>query len=206
MHRQAPRSVHVLLALAALTAALHAQGTPIGFEETYALAADRAKAVATLIPGSEDWYYWHCRERLDARDFDSVRKVLPAWIQRHGRSARVFEVEDRDALLSASSEGERTFDFLRQRLGYRFDHQRVVPGATSDLPTRLDPAFLSAGNLLRNALARSQETVDAFTDAGLPALAAQNLTPRQLRSGLSRQRNPHADNVAEQVVRDLETQ
>ena len=95
MHRHAIRPHHALLATVATIAALRAQGTPIDFAETYALAADRAQAVATLIPGSDDWYYWHCRERLDARDFATVRRVLPTWIQRHGHSARVVEVENR---------------------------------------------------------------------------------------------------------------
>ena len=149
MHRHAIRTVpHAFLAAIALTAALTAQGTPIGFEETWALAPDRAKAVATLIPGSDDWYYWHCRERLDARDFATVRRVLPVWTQQHGANARVREIENRDALLSAGDEVERSFTFLRDRFGYRFDQQRVVPGAVSDLPTQLDAGFLSPRRLL----------------------------------------------------------
>jgi hypothetical protein len=77
-HRTRPLAS--VLLFAALAAALEAQGTLVGFEETYALAAERAKAVETLIPGTEDWYYYHCRERLDARDFASVQKMLAAWI------------------------------------------------------------------------------------------------------------------------------
>ena len=69
------RPFAALLTLAACTAALTAQGVPVGFEETYALAKDRAAVVAELIPGTADYYYYHCRERLDARDFETVRKV-----------------------------------------------------------------------------------------------------------------------------------
>ena len=67
-----PSPAVLLLAIAATAASLAAQGTPIGFEETFALSPERNKAVATLIPGSDDWYYWNCRERLDARDFATV--------------------------------------------------------------------------------------------------------------------------------------
>ena len=94
------RSRLASIAFAALTASVFGQGTPVGFEETYALAPDRAKAVATLIPGTEECYYYACRERLDAGDFAAVRKILPAWIQRHGRTPRVIEIENREALLS----------------------------------------------------------------------------------------------------------
>ena len=58
-----------LLTLAAAPAALSAQGIPVGFEEKYAIAEDRAAVVAELIPGTADYYYYRCRERLDARDF-----------------------------------------------------------------------------------------------------------------------------------------
>ncbi|HIE72232.1 MAG TPA: hypothetical protein EYP98_19820, partial [Planctomycetes bacterium] len=63
------RTLATLLTFAAATAAmtahgLRAQGVPVGFEESYALAKDRKSVVANLIPGTDDWYYYHCRERL----------------------------------------------------------------------------------------------------------------------------------------------
>ncbi|MEI7956767.1 MAG: hypothetical protein WCJ66_16505, partial [Verrucomicrobiota bacterium] len=32
----------------------------IGFIERFALAADREKALGELVPGSEDYYFYHC--------------------------------------------------------------------------------------------------------------------------------------------------
>lgn len=198
------RSPAALLTAAVLVATLHAQGTPIGFEETYALAPDRSKVVATLLPGSDDWYYWHCRERLDARDFGTVRDLLPQWTRRHGRTQRVIEIENREALLSFGDNGDRTWNLLRQRFDLRFDHQRQIPGASSNLPTRLDPALLSPTNLRRAALARSPETLDEFTAHGLFALASENLNPRQLDSLLRLLVRPDIDNLPALVVRHLE--
>ncbi|HEX5053366.1 MAG TPA: hypothetical protein VFZ65_16435, partial [Planctomycetota bacterium] len=192
------------LALAALTAALTAQGTPIGFEETYALAGDRSQVVSGLIPGTDDWYYYHCRERLDARDFETVRKVLPTWIQRHGRNQRVIEIENREALLSYGDNSERTFTFLRQRLGLTFDHQRTVPGASSDLPSTLDPGLLSPIALTRQALALHPGTVDGFQDRALAALASTSLDANTLHNLLGRLQRPDVDNLAALVVRDLD--
>ncbi len=202
--RRQHRPHHNLLTFVAIAAALHAQGTPIGFDETYALAAERVKAVATLIPGTDDWYFYHCRERLDARDFATVRRILPGWIQRHGRNQRVVEIENREALLAFGDDRERTFTFLRERLGLTFGHQPVVPGAASDLPSVLDANLISAATLSERALRHSRETVDGFTDRALPALAAQRLTPQQLRSLLARLRRPDVDNLPALVVRDLE--
>ena len=199
------RPTTALLAFAAFAAALTAQGTPIGFEETYALAPDRAKVVATLIPGSEDWYYYSCRERLDARDFASVRRILQTWIDRSGHNPRTHEIENREALLSFADGAERTFDFLRSRLGLSWNHQRIVPGERSDLPTRLDPQQIAPGTLTARALANHQNSVDGFHDRALAGLAATNLNEGQLRSLLGRLTRPDVANLPALVVRELAT-
>ena len=193
-----------LVALAALCAPLPSQGVPIGFEETYALAPDRAAAVATLIPGTDDWYYYHCRERLDAGDFATVREVLPAWIQRHGHSGRTTEIENREALLSFGDDPERTWAFLRDRLSLRFDHQRVVPGERSDLPSALDPTLLSHAALTARAFQLHPDSVDGFTDRALPALAATGLDGNRLHGLLSRLQRPDVTDLPALVVRDLD--
>jgi len=193
-----------LFVFATLAAGLAAQGTPIGFEETYALATPRAQAIATLIPGTDDYYYYHCRERLDARDFATVRAVLPTWIQRHGHNERVIEIENREALLSFGDDPERTFSFLRDRLGLRFDHQRVVPGERSDLPSRLDAELLSNQRLTQRALQQHPDTVDGFTDRALPALLQTNLDANRLHSLLARLSRPDVDNLPALIVRDLD--
>ena len=198
------RRSHVLLAFAALTASLAAQGTPIGFEETYALAPDRAQAVAPLIPGTDDWYYYHARERLDARDFATVRALLPAWIQRHDRNARVREIEFREALLSYGDDPERTFAFVRDRLGLRFDHQRVVPGERTDLPSQLDAALLTNETLTQRAWQLHPGDVSGFTDRALPALARTELDGNQLHALLQRLDRADVDNLPALVVRDLD--
>ncbi|MBL8748225.1 MAG: hypothetical protein JNK78_03630, partial [Planctomycetes bacterium] len=201
VHRPLPA---FLLTTAALTAALAAQGTPIGFQETYALASDRAKVVATLIPGTDEFYYWHCRERLDARDFTTVRDVLPAWTRAHGRNDRVVEIENRAALLSFADDPSATWAFVRDRLGLRFNQQRVVPGERSDLPTRLDPARLSQEVLTQHAFARSPGTVDGFTDRALWSLARTSLDDDRLRSLLRRLDRPDVDDLPALIVRDLQ--
>ena len=203
MHRSTLRPVTTLLAFAALSAALAAQGIPIGFEETFALSPDRSKAVATLIPGTEDYYYYLCRERLGARDFAAVRQVLPTWIERHNRTNRVLEIENRLALLSAGDDPAAAFAFLRERLGVNYGHTPVIPGAKSDLPTRLDAEQLSPARLTAQALAQHPGTVNGFTDAALPGLLASNLDEQQLRSLLQRLDRPDVDNLPALVVRDL---
>lgn len=201
------RTFAAALTLAACTAALQSSlfaQTPAGFAERYALADDRGQVVADLIPGTEDWYYYRCRERLDARDFETVRQVLSTWIERHGRTARVIEIENREALLSFGDDRERTYDFLRQRLGLQFDHQAVVPGASSDLPSRIDPVLLSPGSLTRRALARHPGTVNGFETSALARLArSTELDDDQLASLLARLQRPDVTNLPALIARDL---
>lgn len=206
------RPLATLLTIAACTAAVTAhglsaqgtpQGVPIGFEESYALAQDRASIVANLIPGTEDWYYYHCRERLDARDFKTVSKVLPTWIKRHGRTARVIEIENREALLSFGDNQERTYQFLRQRLAVKYGHERIVPGARSDLPTRLDPTMISPATLSSRALRSHRNTVNGFHNRALAKLASTNLDDRQLHSLLKRLSRPDVPNLPTLIARNL---
>ncbi|MBL8723775.1 MAG: hypothetical protein JNK49_06995 [Planctomycetes bacterium] len=198
-----------LLAAAALLAALPAQapnsGSPVGFEETWALAADRRAAVAQLLPGSDDWYYYSCRERLDARDFASVDRLLPGWLGQHGRSERMVEIENRRALLGFDQDPTGTLLFLRQRLGLTFDQQRQVPGAPRDLPTKLAPELLESSSLALAALRAHPNRLDGFTDAALPGLATQPLDEPLLRSLLERLDRPDVANLPDLVVRDLQT-
>jgi len=191
------------LALTACSAALTAQGIPVGFEETYALAKDRAAAVAELIPGTPDYYYYHCRERLDARDFGTVRETLSTWVKRHGRTGRVTEIENREALLSYGQDPERTYDFLRRRLDLRFQHQRVVPGARSGLSTRLDPSLIAPAALNERALKAHRGTVNGFHTRALAQLAGADLDDKQLHSLLARLRRPDVTNLPSLIVRDL---
>ncbi|HIE71798.1 MAG TPA: hypothetical protein EYP98_17365 [Planctomycetes bacterium] len=119
-----------------------------------------------------------------------MRRVLPTWIKRHGRTTRVVEIENREALLSFGDDQERTYSYLRKQLGVQFRHERIIPGARSDLPTRLDPNLVSPTTLTARALSRHRNTVNGFTDRALAALASSNLDEKQLHSLLGRLRRP----------------
>ena len=95
MHRHIAQAFSLILLAVLLSMAtpIAAQGTPIGFAEDWALATDRAKVLDQLIPGTSDYYYYNCRHHQDTGAFDKVEPLLRAWVQRHGRRARVEEIE-----------------------------------------------------------------------------------------------------------------
>ena len=203
MRTTALRAVLLALTLASFpTCLLRAQGTPIGFIEDFALASDREAALAKLVPGTADEYYYRCLHAQNTGAFEDVDALLPRWIQRYGRSDRVRQIENRQALLTFDRSPEQTYRFLRNRLDLRFDHQRNLPGAVPDLPTELDPELIAYGRLTNRALSK-KNTLAGFRDRALPQLAARGLEGQRLAQWLERLRRPDVPNLPALVVRAL---
>ncbi|MED6334886.1 MAG: hypothetical protein VYE81_05750 [Planctomycetota bacterium] len=194
-----------LLLLVLLATPATAQDNPIGFLEDFALAPDRGVVLEQLVPGTSEYYFFHCLERQHARDLDAVDDLLTTWIQRHGRGGRVDEIENRQALLRADEQPGSTYEFLRKRFGLTFNHQRQVPGDEAPLPSRLDPTLISHEALTRRAFDRYGDSLRGFADSMLPGLATRNLTDGQLRELLSRLSHPILRGLPSLVVRELAT-
>ena len=84
--------------LAALLAVLyltptHTRAADIGYVEDFALAKDRAAALQQLIPGTEDYYYYHALHALNTGQHAAALSNFKPWIERHGHSARVTEIQ-----------------------------------------------------------------------------------------------------------------
>src|SRR6185503_12427464 len=70
----------------------------VGFTEDFALAPDRAAVLKQLIPGTEEYYFYSCLNGQLTGKLDEVDRILQQWIDRHGRTSRVEEIENRQAL------------------------------------------------------------------------------------------------------------
>src|SRR5436305_5976780 len=111
----------------------------VGFAEDFALSRDRAAALRQLIPGTEDYYYFHALHDLNTEQYEKAEELTRPWHQRFGQTARLTEIQTRFALLTYERNPQRSLEYLRGRLGLHFDHQKEVVGAGPDLPTALDP-------------------------------------------------------------------
>ena len=87
------RSTCALLCAISVLAGGASRGGEIGFVEEFALAGDRAEALKLLIPGTRDYYYYTCLHLQNQGRHDDVGKTLKVWINRHGRTSRVREIE-----------------------------------------------------------------------------------------------------------------
>ncbi|MGE0085880.1 MAG: hypothetical protein AB7S75_15845 [Desulfococcaceae bacterium] len=174
----------------------------IGFIEDFALAKDRAAVLKQLIPGTTDYYFYHCLHAQHTGDYAEVRRLLELWIKRDGYSPQVKEMLNRQALLEYSQHPEKSLEHIRNTLGLQFDHQKEQTRAESKSPTSLDSHLISEQRLSELALSRYQN-LEGFEDSGLAILDPGKLNPDQRRNFLQRLQRPDIPGLAKLVVDDL---
>jgi hypothetical protein len=174
----------------------------IGYIEDFALAKDRAVSLRQLIPGTEDYYYYHSLHFLNTQQFEKAEEFTRPWLQRFGQTPRLTEIQTRHALLTYERNPERSLAYLRSHLGLLFNHQRVVPGAAPNLPTALAPKLIARDTLRAYSLTQWQN-LDNFEDTALDWLAAENLNWERRRNLLQRLARPDVANLPKLIVDDL---
>ena len=177
----------------------------IDFTEDFALARDRTVPLKQLIPGTEDYYYYHAIHYQNTVQFDKVEELLEAWIKRHKYTPRVREVQNRQALLTYSKSPDKSLEFIRQRLNLTFDHQRELLDRKPNLPTSLDQKQISRETLMKEAFDRYQN-LKGFADAAHDWLVATELNADRRRHLLERLGRPDYPKLPELVVEDLDYQ
>jgi hypothetical protein len=180
----------------------------IGFIERFALAADREKALGELVPGSEEYYFFHALHYQNVRDTAKLNNLLNEWRQRTPDEIEARRVIlNREAILGYEKDPQGTLKYLIERLGIRHDHQRQVPDAKPDLPTSLDPAKISREVFLQDALSNDRSLQSLSQDA-LAALIRDQvpLTPDQRRSVLQKLQRPDVPNLVAALNADFKAE
>ena len=146
----------------------------VGFAEDFALSRDRTAALRQLIPGTEDYYYYHALHALNTEQYEKAEELTRPWHQRFNQTARLTEVQTRHALLTYEKDPKRSLQYVRNRLGLHFGHQKEVVGVAPDLPTALDPKLISRPTLTAHSYAH-WSNLDNFEYAALDWQAAGDL-------------------------------
>lgn len=179
----------------------------IGFEEPFALAPDREAVLGELVPGTEEFFYFHALHLLNTEQFDAVEPLLASWVKQHGETPRVWEIRNRRALLTYDADPKASFDYLVRRLGITFPYQREVPGAEPQLPTALDAALVTPDAWRARAQAADPHGLERYEDAALDGLVARAVAerpePPRLRQLLSRLSRPDHPGLVDLVAADL---
>jgi hypothetical protein len=193
----------LLLTTVLFSSASSAFSGEIQFVEDFSLATDRDAALKQLIPGTKDYYYWHCLHYLNTEQYDKVDEMLVPWVKRHNETARVWEIRTRKALLTYDRDNQASLQYLRSRFGITHPHRKEQLNAEPDLPTALDQAQISQERFKRQALARHGNSLNGFEDSALDWLILDDLNPTQRRQLLSRLARPDHANLVQLVVDDL---
>jgi len=189
-----------VLFIAAFAVITHAR--EIGFVEQFSLADDRAEALKQLIPGTEDYYFYHCLHYQQTGDRDAYAKTLALWIKRHKTTAQVQEIINRQALLDYEQIPDASLKHIINELRLRFNHTRQIADQKTSFPTRLDPSHISIQTLLQEAFRRNPN-LEELEDAGLDILPFADLKANRLRHFLQRARRPDIPDLPKLVVNDL---
>src|SRR5580700_9882974 len=129
----------LLLAIGIIGLAPSLRAGDIGFAEEFALSKDRAETLKKLIPGTEDYYYFHALHYLNSGQNDKAVALFKPWLLRFNQTPRLTEIQTRHALLNYETNPQQSLAYFKNRLGLSFDHQRIVQGGAPNLPTALDP-------------------------------------------------------------------
>ena len=177
-----------------------ADGGEIQFVEDFVLAKDRTKAIESLIPGTNEHYYFQCIHLQNTKQFDQVDKLIKQWEQRLGRTRGLEETQHRQMLLTYSTNPKRTLDYLIREVRPNLRHQPDQLESKPKLPSRLDQKLVSYETLLKHAF--RTRGLRRITDEGLRTLRT-SLDDTRRREYLSRIDRPTHPDIVELVLRDL---
>ena len=180
-----------------------ASAQEIGYVEQFALAESREAALRQLVPGTEDYYFYHALVLQQAGRLDDVKPLLTQWEERHGQTDRWRQITYRQVLLGYDRDPAASLDELRRLLNLQFNHQRAPQSNRPDLPTELDQDVVTFAAYLARAYAGNNST-DGVAPSGLYRLLDQPFdSPARRRSALSRLTNPDFPGLADLVIDDL---
>ena len=172
------------------------------FLERFALSDDRDAVLKELIPGTQDYYYFHCLHYQNTQKYDQVEDLMKKWIDRHKQGALINEILYRQAVLTYERDPKKSLDFIRTRLGLTFNHQKDTLNATPNLPESLNQDLISRERLLKQAFSDHRD-LKGLTAASFPWLLNTALTPDRRRQLLSRLERPDYPLLARTIIDDL---
>jgi hypothetical protein len=179
----------------------------IGFIERFALAPDRERVLGELVPGSEDYYFYHALHYQNTRHVPKYGVIMEQWKKRFpNESQRRRVIENREALLEYDAAPQATLKYLKDQLNIRHDHQQEVRDRKPDLPTALEAARIARNVFLADSLAQDGG-LEGFSQEALATLVREKVTmpPQQRRALLQKLERPDVPGLVDLVVQQLQS-
>lgn len=179
--------------------------TEIGFVEKFALAPNRAEVLRELVPGSEDFYFYHALHFQNSGEAAKYKETMEQWAARFPRSEMRKSIDARQVLQEYATNPKALLTFLRKTTRAELNHQQQSSERRSDLPTVLDPQLVSAAAFRQKALSESADLAQ-MEESALEQLVESKaeLTAQQRRALLARLTRPDLANLVNLVATELE--
>ncbi|MCX7009613.1 MAG: hypothetical protein NTY53_20610, partial [Kiritimatiellaeota bacterium] len=199
--------IKLLLCIAGFVGA-GALAQEIGYSETFSLATNREAALKELVPGTDEYFYFHALQAQNTGAREKFLDVMERWKRerRGGINEQMRELLNRQALLDFEKEPQKSLDYLKKELNLKFNHARKTGERRSDAPTKLDESRISVETLLKRALQNEPQSLERIENVGLELAAGQKLTPDQRRNLLARLVRPDYPGLVDLIVADLNHQ
>lgn len=174
----------------------------VGYIERFALADDRREALQELIPGTQEFFYYHCLHYQNEGQLAEAEAVITQWRTKFGENADVKNMTARQVLLAYDQNPKRTLDYLRTELGLNFNHAPPSRDRAAKLSTSLDNNQITTDKLLAEALA-GDRGMGRIEDEGLHLVLEKQLSADQLRAVLSRLPRADLPGVVKRIAEEL---
>ncbi len=210
-HFKSSKNRSMLLSAASIGLGIMFEGAPvrgqqeIGFVEKFALASDRRVALQELIPGTSDYYYFHCLHYQNERQLAEAQALIDAWRATLGNSQAIDGMQLRQHLLGYAENPVRALQTIREQLGVELNHRPPARDQAAELSSQLDNRELELGKLLEQSTARESNFSELEPHA-LSLVLDRPLSPNVLRSVLSRLPRADLPNLVAKLAEELKLQ
>ncbi|MBT3296661.1 MAG: hypothetical protein HN919_11070 [Verrucomicrobia bacterium] len=174
----------------------------ISYNERFALGGDRVAALAELIPGTEDYYYYSALQLELEGKLADAKRMLNSGVKKFGHTGRLRELENRYHLKLYATHQAQSLGYLKRELNLHFNHQQKKLKPEVHLPTTLNQDIISFDAMARYAISESRNTA-RFEDSAFDYLVTASLTADQRRHLLARLRRPDYPGLVKLVIDDL---
>jgi hypothetical protein len=176
----------------------------VGYIEDFALAANREAVLAQLIPGTEDYYYYHALHYQNTGQALKLAEVLAQWDKRFRNSSQRKMILNRQALLDYPKDPKGSLEYIRRELNLEFNHQQEGKAQAANYPSQLDQGQITWDKFLADALASSDNLGPLTEEAFFPLLASgRQLDVQERRDLLARATLPDLPGLVPLIASDL---
>lgn len=194
--------IFLLLCLPMLTLRA-AVPTDVEFLEAFAWG-DRPEALKTLVPDTEDWFYYHCLHYQLANDRLAFKRILDQWAakNRNNWNSRMEEMRRRQTLIEFDQKPDAAWSILRDDLGLTFSHRPRDEQRTAKYPSALNPSQYVVDVFMQEAQRRG--LLDNLTHRGLELIQNEDMDPDLRRAWLGRLTRPDVPGLVDKIHADLD--